>query len=173
MIKLQPFNESDFRQLIDEIPDARFLLQWAGPKYSYPLDAAQLNATLGETNGEVSPFKVYKAIRRDTSEIVGHIQLMNIDYNSGTCVLGRVMIFRKFRGNGYGKAMVCEAITVAFEKLKLMEITLKVFDFNTSAIELYKGLGFSDYRYDKGICQFQNEKWNVFHMRLKKDRRLS
>lgn len=38
-IRLQAFEEGDFDQLIAEVPDTRFLLQWAGPKYSYHLNA--------------------------------------------------------------------------------------------------------------------------------------
>jgi hypothetical protein len=52
LIKLQTFDESDFNQLIAAIPDARFLLQWAGPKYNFPLDVSQLKDTLAKTTGE-------------------------------------------------------------------------------------------------------------------------
>ena len=169
LIKLQPFYESDFQQLIVEIPDARFLLQWAGPKYTFPLDSSQLSDTLVNAIGEKPFFQVFKAIKSDTSATVGHIQLMNIDYNSGVCVLGRVLIFQKFRVNGFGKAMVCAAINIAFEDLKLAEVTLKVFDFNTPAISLYKSIGFCDSKFEKGARQFQNENWNVITMKLNKD----
>jgi RimJ/RimL family protein N-acetyltransferase len=169
LIKLQPFDESDFHQLIVEIPDARFLLQWAGPKYTFPLDASQLSDTLVKTIGEEPSLLVFKGIKSDTSETVGHIQLMNIDYNSGTCVLGRVLIFQKFRNNGFGKAMVRAAIIVAFEEMNLAEVTLKVFDFNTTAISLYKSIGFCDFQFERGTRQFQDENLNAITMKLYKD----
>jgi len=169
LIKLQPFDESDFQQLIVEIPDARFLLQWAGPKYTFPLDASQLHDSLVKSIGKKPSFEILKAIKSDTSETVGHIQLMNIDYNSGACVLGRVLIFQKFRANGFGKAMTRAAINFAFEGLNLAEVTLKVFDFNTSAISLYKSIGFCDVQFERGARQFQNENWNVITMKLTKD----
>ena len=169
LIKLQPFDESDFHQLIDEISDARFLLQWAGPKYTFPLDSSQLSDTLVKAIGEKPIFQVFKAIKSDTTETVGHIQLMNIDYNSGVCVLGRVLIFQKFRVNGFGKAMVRAAVRVAFEDLNLAEVTLKVFDFNTSAISLYKSIGFCEFQSEIGTRQFQNVNWNVITMKLNKD----
>ena len=168
MIELQPFNEGDFSQLIAEIPDARFLLQWAGPKYTYPLDAAQLSDTLANTNGEKPSFKIFKFIRSDTMETVGHIQLMDIDYNAASCILGRVLIFQKNRGNGFGKAMVKEAIKFAFGNMHLAEITLGVFDFNTSAIDVYKSIGFTEFQFKKDARQFQNESWNVIRMKLSK-----
>jgi RimJ/RimL family protein N-acetyltransferase len=169
LIELQPFNESDFSKLIAEIPDARFLLQWAGPKYTYPLDAAQLNDTLTNTIGAKPSYQVFKAIRPDASVTVGHIQLMDIDYNAASCVLGRVLIFQKYRGNGLGKAMVQKAVKSAFENLHLAEVTLGVFDFNTPAIDIYKSLGFSEFQFNRGARQFQNESWNVIKMKLNKD----
>lgn len=168
MIKLKPFNESDFSQLIAEIPDARFLLQWAGPQYAYPLDAAQLSNTLVDTKGEKPSLKAFKAIRSDTLEIIGHIQLMDIDYNAASCILGRVLIFQKYRGNGFGKMMVKEAVKVAFENLYFAEIKLGVFDFNTRAINVYKRIGFKEFQFKKGARQFENETWNVIRMKLGK-----
>jgi RimJ/RimL family protein N-acetyltransferase len=166
LIELQPFTEGGFKQLISEIPDARFLLQWAGPKYTYPLDAAQLTDTLANTLGDRPSFKVFKVIRSETMETVGHIQLMDIDYNAASCILGRVLIFQKYRGNGFGKMMVKEAVKFAFENMHLAEIILGVFDFNTRAIHVYKSIGFTEFQFKKGARQFLNESWNVIRMKL-------
>jgi len=168
LIELQPFNEGDFSQLIAEIPNARFLLQWAGPKYAYPLDSIQLTGTLSKTTDGKPSYQVFKVIRPDTSETVGHIQLMDIDFDAASCVLGRVLIFHKYRGNGFGKAMVQMAVNFAFEELYLTEVTLGVFDFNTPAIRAYKSIGFSEYQFHKGARQFQKESWNVIKMKLDK-----
>jgi RimJ/RimL family protein N-acetyltransferase len=168
LIKLHTFKESDFSQLIAAVPDARFLLQWTGPRYTYPLDVSQLKDTLAKTTGEQPTFKVFKAFRSDTSETVGHIQLMDIDYSSARCVLGRVLIFQDHRGKGFGKAMVSLAVKDAFEKLGLNEISLNVFDFNKSAIATYKSIGFIDYQLKTGALTFQNETWNIIKMKLNK-----
>nr|WP_319492503.1 GNAT family protein [uncultured Desulfobacter sp.] len=154
--------------MIAESPNARFLLQWAGPKYTYPLDAAQLNDTLANTYGEKPSFKAFRVIRSDPIETVGHIQLMDIDYNAASCILGRVLIFQKYRGNGFGKAMVEAAVQFAIENMHLAEITLGVFDFNTLAIDVYKSIGFTEFQFKKGARQFQKESWNVIRMKLNK-----
>ena len=169
LIKLQIFDENDFNQLIAAVPDARFHFQWAGIRYIYPLDFSQLKDTLAKTTGEQPSFKVLKAIRSNTSETVGHIQLMDIDYSSASCVLGRVLIFPDHRGNGFGKAMVRLTVKDAFENLGLHEITLNVFDFNESAIATYKSIGFIDYQLIKGALKFRNESWNIIKMKLNKD----
>ncbi len=169
LIELHPFTESDFSRLIAEITNARFLLQWAGPKYTYPLDTAQLIHTLANTIGKKPSYQVFKAVRSDTSESVGHIQLMDIDYKALSCVLGRVIIFQKHRGNGFGKAMMQRTVKFAFENLYLAEVTLGVFDFNTPAIDTYTSIGFSEFQFIKSAQQFQNKSWNVIKMKLSKN----
>ena len=43
MITLRPFARSDFDRLIGWVTSPQFLLQWAGPLFTYPLDAAQFD----------------------------------------------------------------------------------------------------------------------------------
>jgi len=169
LIRLQDFSENDFNQLIHAIPDARFLLQWAGPKYTYPLDIAQLKNTLEKTDGAQLSFKVFKAIKADSPAAIGHIQLMDIDYNNSSCILGRVLVFSEFRGTGLAKELVNCAVEYAFLILGLQKITLGVFDFNQSAIATYQKIGFVEYQFNEGVRQFQNENWNVIKMKLYKN----
>ena len=164
MIKLKDINEKDFQQIINSIPDARFLLQWAGIEYTYPLDNTQLKKSL-----EKPTIKMFKAIESNTSESIGHIQLLKIDYDNLSCVLGRVLIFFEFRNNGLSKELVNCAINYVFIKLGLNEITLNVFDFNKSAISTYKKVGFVEYEFIENARQFQNENWNLIKMKLYKD----
>jgi RimJ/RimL family protein N-acetyltransferase len=93
---------------------------------------------------------------------------MQIDYNTAECTPGRVLIFQKYRGSGFGKAMVTEAVKFAFEKLNLSDITLCVFDFNTPAINAYKSIGFTEYQRIERARHFQNESWNLIRMKLNK-----
>jgi len=164
LIKLKDINEKDFQQIINSIPNARFLLQWAGTEYTYPLDNTQLKKSL-----EKPTIKMFKAIKSNTFESIGHIQLLKIDYDNLSCVLGRVLIFSEFRNNGLSKELVNCAINYAFIKLGLNEITLNVFDFNKSAISTYKKVGFVEYEFIENARQFQNENWNLIKMKLYKD----
>jgi RimJ/RimL family protein N-acetyltransferase len=166
MIRLENFFESDCDSLIAFVPDARFLLQWAGPNYRHPLDTIQLKRTLARTAGEQPPVKVFKAVLRTTSQVVGHIQLMNIDYSRACCRIGRVMIFPDHQGAGLGKEMVRLAVREAFDNLGLVEITLGVFDFNKAAIATYKSLGFKEHGLKVGAFAFRDETWNPMEMKL-------
>ena len=129
------------------------------------MNTAQLSHTLDQTTGEKPRFHVFKALRSGSTESVGHIQLMDIDYTRARAVLGRVLIYREFRGHGLGTDMVRAAVNFAFHSLQLTQVTLGVFDFNTTAIEIYKRVGFSEFQFIKGARQFQNEQWNVIKMK--------
>jgi RimJ/RimL family protein N-acetyltransferase len=167
MVKLRNFEEADIPRLIGGIPDARFLLQWAGHQYQYPLDRAQLLKSLERTRGGKPSHFMFTACRRLEGTAVGHIELMNIDYANESACLGRALICQaEDRGKGLGKAMVAEALNYGFNVLGLMEINAGVFDFNKPAIACYRKLGFTEYEFREHARQFENESWNLVMMKL-------
>ena len=169
-LELRPFDEGDFAQLIDQVPDAGFLLQWSGPEYSFPLDSHQLSETLAKTTGRGASFKVYKAVLSSAAGSVGHIQLMDIDYESGACVLGRVLIFREHRGKGLGELLVRSALHEAFAGLGLRQVTLLVFAFNEPAVATYESVGFVRSRPDPSPHHIDRQSWEVLAMELSRER---
>ncbi|MEI8248229.1 MAG: GNAT family protein [Lentisphaerota bacterium] len=167
MVKLRKFEEADIPRLIGRIPDERFLRQWAGHHYQYPLDRAQLLKSLERTRGGKPSHFMFTAFRQGDGTAVGHIELMNIDYANESACLGRALICQaEDRGKGLGKAMVAEALNYGFNVLGLMEINIGVFDFNKPAIACYKKLGFTEYEFREHARQFENESWNLVMMKL-------
>lgn len=142
-LTLLPFQPADCDRLIAWIPDAAFLLQWAGPQYAFPLTPDQLLATLARAR-EVPPrLHVFKARDDATGAIVGHIELMNVDRVAGRGHIGRVLIGDPAaRGRDHGRALVEALLRFAGEELGLRTLTLAVFSFNTSAVACYTRLGF-------------------------------
>ncbi len=63
MLELQKFEKLDFDRLIGWIPDERFLVQWAGPLFTWSLDDGQLDNYLKETKGEKPKRYVFKAVQ--------------------------------------------------------------------------------------------------------------
>jgi RimJ/RimL family protein N-acetyltransferase len=175
-VELLPFAEDDFNELIAAVPDAKFLLQWAGPQYVYPLDRTQLEDTVARAKGRNPRVLVYKAVLRPFAEgqqpgdrnrsacTIGHVQLLDIDRQHKVCVLGRVMIFPAYRGRGLGKAMVAAALQEAFGGLALRDVTLAVFDFNRPALATYRSQGFAEF--DHGSHDFAGEIWGYTRMVL-------
>jgi len=165
MIKLNKFEESDIQRLISWIPDCKFLLQWAGPHYAYPLDEAQLLATLDKTQGDSPSHYMYKANLGTTT--IGHIELLSADYATGTAILGRVLIGdEQYRGKGFGREMIQSAMKIAFAEIGFTLLNLGVFKFNSGAIKLYEGLGFRPYR---TIENMEDENWTLIRMNLSVD----
>ena len=169
MITLRKFEEVDIPLLVGWIPNARFLLQWAGPQYMYPLDKFQLLSTIEKTKGEKPSHFMFSACHQTGGAYIGHIELMSVDYEKKTAMLGRVLIGQTdYRGKGWGTVMIAEALKFGFNTLGLTEINLGVFDFNQSAIACYKKLGFSEYEFRENARQFENERWNLMMMKLPK-----
>mgnify|MGYP002632895683 CR=1 FL=1 len=162
MIELIKFESDDIQRLISWIPDCKFLLQWAGPKYSYPLDEAQLLATLDKTRGDRPSHFMYKANLGRTT--IGHIELLSADYDAGVVILGRILIGDKEnRRKGLGLEMIQTALKIAFAELGFSLVDLGVFKFNSGAIRLYEGLGFIPYR---TIQNMEDENWTLIRMNL-------
>lgn len=99
--------------------------------------------------------------------VVGHVELMSVDYEKKIAGLGRVLIGQiEYRGKGFGMAMVAEALNYSFNTLGLAEISLGVFDFNRAAISCYQKLGFAQCEFRPNARQFEGEKWNLMIMKL-------
>ncbi|MCP3926395.1 MAG: GNAT family N-acetyltransferase [Desulfobacterales bacterium] len=156
MIKLCKFESTDISKLLEWIPDARFLLQWAGPKYIFPLNRDQLMMELDGTKGHQPSHFMFKSIYTADKKTVGHIELMAVDYNKRTARLGRVLIGpNEMRSKGYGNQMIHDALKFGFEILNLNEIDLGVFDFNSSAIKCYQKIGFRKYEIRQNARKIQ------------------
>lgn len=142
-IELKPFDRSDFTRLIRWIPDAKAMMIWCGPFFTFPLDVKQLEEYYqsGLTNPPLR--KIFKAVDAKTHEVIGHIELNNIDWYNLAATVSKVLIGEaNRRGQGYGTQMVQQLLSIAFDKLHLHRISLYVFDFNQPAIACYKKVGF-------------------------------
>jgi len=167
MIKLRKFEETDIARLLGWIQDARFLLQWAGRQYEYPLNRTQLLKSIDRTRSNRPAHFMFTACRQTDGTAVGHIELMSIDYGNGAARLGRVLIGQpEDRGSGLGVAMVAEALHYAFNTLGLTEVKLGVFACNQPAIECFKKSGFTEYEFRESVQQFENESWNLVMMKF-------
>jgi RimJ/RimL family protein N-acetyltransferase len=165
MIVLRPFDRSDFARLIGWVASPAFLLQWAGPRFTYPLDAAQLEGYLAESRGEPPTRMVFTAVEAETGAAVGHIELSKIDPRNRSASLSRVLIGdASRRGKGSGVEMVLCALEIGFDRLGLHRIDLVVFDFNTGAIACYERAGFAVEGRLREARRFGEEYWTLVQM---------
>jgi RimJ/RimL family protein N-acetyltransferase len=167
MIKLLPFEESDFDRLISWVDSPAFLLQFAGSIFQYPLDVEQLTRYLATATGDHATSKIYKVVN-SKDEVVGHIELSNIDTYHCSATISRVLVNPTFHGQGIGTSMMRFILEVGFKELNLYRIELRVFDFNTSAIACYKKVGFQIEGHHRACRRFENEYWSLYQMSMLK-----
>lgn len=167
MIELAPFMRDDFGRLISWVVSEEFLMQWAGPTFTYPLDEAQLERHLRTSESVVSTRKVFKAIDGSTREAVGHIELDGINPGNKSATIARVLVGEPaHRGKGMGEEMVGCVLDYGFGKLGLHRIDLKVFDSNHSAIACYEKLGFVKEGHLRDAAKVGEEYWSLHLMSI-------
>jgi len=170
LIKLEKFEFGDSTRLIGWIPDVEFLMQWAGPQYSFPLTPEQLGITYQASQGKKPKVYMFRAVETKTSSIIGHIELINVNHTNKSGTLARVLIgLPEARKQGSGQKIITLALAYGFHKLHLEEIELGVYPFNKPAIALYKKLGFKKYKEVTYKTDFPARFHQIERMNLKKD----
>ncbi|MCQ1529922.1 GNAT family N-acetyltransferase [Lutispora saccharofermentans] len=173
MIKLDLFEKEDLKRIIEwnANKSADDLLQWAGPMYNYPLTLVQVeNYFLNEVEKDNSNIFVYKIQLINTGEIIGTIELREVDENNKIGKICRFLIGEEnIRGRGVGTEVLKEILRIGFEDLKFEKITLGVFDFNQSAIKCYENAGFTKVKFTENARKSSNGYWNLYEMIISKD----
>lgn len=146
-IELLRFSTADVDRLISWVPSPDFLFQWAGVSYQFPLTQEQIEEFLALGDGAEPEVMMYKAVRpgagNEADDVVGHVDLLNIDRHNRSLTIGRVLVGdANSRGRGIGKEIVRSALRIAFDELGMHRVGLGVFSHNTAALACYEGVGF-------------------------------
>lgn len=162
VIKLESFKKSDFKQLINWINSEEFLIQWSGNAFTFPLDEQQLEKYIESANT-----LAFKVVDEETSDVIGHISLGQIDNINKSARIGKVLVGNtKMRGRSIGKHMMRAVLHIAFDELKLHRVTLGVYDFNTSAISCYEKIGFVKEGLLRESKRVGETYWNLWEMSM-------
>ncbi|MGH4122844.1 MAG: GNAT family N-acetyltransferase [Clostridium sp.] len=167
LIKLEKFKTCDVGTLASWIPNKEFLLQWAGPAYTFPLTKDQLQDEINMMSSENPKTLMFTARIADTNEMVGHIQLLGIDLVNSSACIGRVLVGNEsLRNKGIGMEMINGILAIAFETFKLHRVYLGVFDFNKSAIACYEKVGFKIEGTSRDFRKINDEYWSLINMSI-------
>jgi RimJ/RimL family protein N-acetyltransferase len=140
-VKLEPVQPQDLDHLLTWIDSPEFLLQWAGPRFTWPLTKEQLQTNLLESEGPQPTVLAFKAIS-DDGIMTAYAEITRVDRANRSAAIARVLVAPESRGLGIGSWLVNELLWIAFEQLYLHRVSLNVFSFNTAAIRAYERTGF-------------------------------
>jgi len=164
-IELVPFERAHFDSLIEWSPTSEFLLQWAGPGFTHPLDHSQLERLLESARSSPPGLHLYTAQPVAGGSVVGHAEL-GVDRRNRSAKLMRILVSPALRGRGLGESVVRQLVRIGFEDLGLHRLDLNVFDFNHSAIRCYERVGFQLEGTLRDARRHGDEYWNVCTMGL-------
>ena len=170
IIKLENFSYEEIPQLISWIPNKEFLLQWAGPSYTFESLEKQLQNDINMMLDENSTSLMFSVKLTESNETVGHIQLLGIDKVNMSARIGRVLVAKEeSRNKGIGLQMIDAILDIAFNKLNLHRVDLGVFDFNVSAIACYKKAGFIIEGNFRDYRKINGQYWSMLNMSILED----
>lgn len=170
MIRLEPFVQSDFQQLINWIDTEELLIKWSGSLFSFPLTLKSMAWYAKNTN---VPYKssafVYKAVDVETGETVGHISLGGISWRNRSSRISRVFVNKNSQLKGMCQQMTKAVLKIGFEELALHRISLGVYTNNESAVQCYLKSGFCIEGVSRDILWYSNEFLSLVEMAILED----
>ena len=165
MIELHALADQEIDRLLGWIDSREFLMQWAGPGFSFPLDSDQFREHLLQTGGPDPKLMAFKMVDTAGQAMVGYLELAGIDRVNRAATLARVLVGPKeLRGKGIGTQAVRAALRIAFGQLGLHRVGLGVFDFNRGAIACYERAGFRHEGVLRDARRVGEEYWSLCMM---------
>ena len=138
MIRLEKFTEDDFDQFIGWMDNEKFMYQFGGASFTFPVTVEQLDKYI------VDPaHRIYRVVDSATSRVIGHGSISHHNEKNKSARLCRILIAdEQDRSKGYGRNLIQALLKICFEELALHRVDLGVMEFNKAAIRCYQSCGF-------------------------------
>ncbi len=163
MIKLEPFNTSDFDRFISWVDSRELLVTIAGNLFSYPVTTAQLQNYLQQKDSHS-----FNVVDMSSNKVIGHAEL--ILSGKDLFKIDKLIIGDKSkRGKGVGQEVIHALLKHAFTKLQAKTVELNVFDWNIGAIRCYEKCGFVNNPGKQAIFKMDDKDWLALNMAIEKD----
>ena len=108
---------------------------------------------------------IFSMIEKNTNKFIGNIELLEINNNIGDLA---ICITPTMQNKHYGGEAITRFISYCLEELKLDNIELSVYSHNEKAINLYKKLGFVEYKRDTNIGTVNEQYVDDIYMKYTK-----
>src|SRR5438270_11200267 len=140
LVRLRAYEKSDLDNVMLWVNDEE-VTRFLGPHLAHPVSRTAEERFL-EAAASVSPNDKVFAIETLAGEYIGGIDIRGIDWIERRGEVGIVIGVKQFWGKGYGEDSMRVLMRLAFEKLGLNRLSLRVLDFNQRAIACYEKCGF-------------------------------
>ncbi len=157
MIRLEPFTESDFSQLITWIDSPELLVTIAGYDLTYPLTKDQLEKYLKLPDS--IPFKIVS----EENRYIGHAEL--VKSGDDMWKIDKLLIAEpSARGHGIGTQVINALVRYASEELRAKVVELNVFEWNIAGIRCYTKAGFKMNEAKRKSFEINGNHWVAVNM---------
>ena len=138
MIRLEKFTEDDFEQFIGWMDTEKFMYQFGGASFSFPVTVEQLNKYVADPAN-----RIYRVVDATTGRVIGHASISHHNAKNKSARLCRILIGKEQdRSKGYGQQLIQALLKICFEELALHRVDLGVLEYNKAAICCYQNCGF-------------------------------
>ena len=156
-LAFRPATEQDYPAICRLVESEEELFR-IYPRGRYPLTPQQITKLAAE--------RLALTVAELGNEIMGFANLY--DHEPGRWVfIGNVVVDRRQRGKGLGKALLTHMISIAIDQLAVPEVHISVFSDNTQALLLYHSLGFRPYGIEERKTP-AGERAALIHMSMKR-----
>lgn len=158
MIRIRPYKECDGEKIVSWIPDEKGFYQWsAGQLGTYPPSKDLLNDYRKSIANDDSIFQMTAC---NSNGPIGYLTMQFIDEDRKVMRFNYVIIDNEKRGRGYGRRVLKQALTYAFDMLQVEKVTLGVFENNLRGYMCYQAAGFEEVpSEEQQYIEIGGEKW--------------
>jgi RimJ/RimL family protein N-acetyltransferase len=141
LVRLRAYESSDVDATLKWVNDDEVRQFLEGGTLTYPVSRAQQEQFVEGASRPADNRKTF-AIETLNGEYLGSINLHEIDWINRRAEIGIVIGIKQHWGKGYGTDAMRVLLRLAFDKMNLHRVYLRVYAFNKRAIASYEKCGF-------------------------------
>ncbi|MEW5974456.1 MAG: GNAT family protein [Acidobacteriota bacterium] len=139
-VHLRAFEKEDLDRIVRWVNDEA-ITRFLSDALIYPVSRADEARWLESVSMSNHRDKVF-AVETEGHDLIGSIGLHAINWVERKAELGVMIGEKRYWNRGYGSAAVNAVLRIAFEKMNLNRVFLRVHENNTRAIRVYEKCGF-------------------------------
>jgi RimJ/RimL family protein N-acetyltransferase len=142
LVRLRAYEKADLEAVMKWINDEEVTDFLGGPVFRSPVSSIAEARYIEANTDPASPNKTLVIETLADRRNIGATDLHAIDWHNRHAEVGIVIGDKRCWSKGYGSDAMRVMLRLAFDKLNLNRISLRVFDYNQRAVRAYEKCGF-------------------------------